>query len=99
MIFLQPESVLMSVARVTTEGHAESQLEGLLMSMLQAAPKGLVWVCDSMAAKRWVRGLCCPQWKLNIRAPCDCEEQGGYSCCDITNCRYTTDREVCGRLL
>ena len=27
-------------------------------------------------------------WRPMIHAPTDCEEQGGYFCCDINDCRY-----------
>jgi hypothetical protein len=79
------------------------------MSWIWPASEGLVWV--QVPIELGSGGVVCvcvrawsvlfPEtvWRLMISAPDDCEEQGGYVCCDIDDCRCRAEREGHGRLL
>lgn len=85
--------ILIRVACATTWGH--SDVRGLVAS------EDFVWVHDPTVPGHCVRGLCChygpcgDAWSMLPLT----EDQGGYLCCGINDCRCTGEREGHGRIL
>lgn len=109
-VLLQTGYMLMSVVRVTTEDYeslcgvcchqgaywSKSHAlppEAMLTSVVHAATKYLVSLFGPSAARSHAHGLC---WRPTVHAPVDWEEQRGYFCCDIYDCRCTVERNMEG---
>lgn len=67
------------------------------MSVVQAASKGLIWVCGPTVAMFMVCAVA--MWKPMIHAPSGYKGQGSYFGSDVDDCRCPVGKEGHRRLL
>jgi hypothetical protein len=69
--------------------------EAMVMSGSMLLPLAMLVILLLMGGKPCSWSVLSPDthWRPMIHAPTDCEEQGGYFCCDINDCRYTLRAE------